>query len=575
MSPARCQALRHTLRRLPQHVASHPSPQLHPPRSLGESSNTHKRALSTASHHSSVATSLHELEKRSVASRRSYSRLPNSSRGSRVGRRAAQQATATQRSFENAKIPPRDDAHETSRSDPQGASALQDLGQRQRPTEPAVPLPSDPGGVLSPQTHPAVATMLGQEAVICTREVEWMNIMVGFEQANRYALLNPSGQPLGYLVEQEGSLGKTLTRQLLRTHRPFKALVLAPNGTPILRVERSFTFINSRTRVYSIDPGTYDSAADVDLERAPDESDEQLIGEVRQVWHPFKRRYEIFRAREGGQEMQQVAKVDGAFLTWDFFLEDESGKVVGSVNRNFRGFARELFADVGQYVVRFEGDTPASGTSTNNQSPVKAENESRELVPITPSLTLDERALALCGLAFGLDVDYFSRHSSSGYGGFFPGFMPIPMGGGGSQPPTETPGQTSGSGTGGEPTPSGGAGTDVWQDTRGLQSPQLPPGAVSGESAVGTAGTVAGYEAWSGWMTPSSTSDSPAPAQPVQGASPPPPQDYTGSGQGYSGRDENVWGDQDPWKGGDENSGGGLFGDIFSDLGDGGDFFDG
>lgn len=181
-------------------------------------------------------------------------------------------------------------------------------------------------------------------------------------------------------------------------------------------------------------------------------------------------------------------------------------------------------------------------------------------MPITPSLTLDERALALCGLAFGLDVDYFSRHSSTGAGGFFPWFMPIPTGGGGSgaqapdQAPAEVPGSTSG--------------TEVWQDTRGVQA---PPGMTGGDSAVGAAGTMAGYEAWSGWSgrsgeSPSHSAEVPAGREPPA----PPGHDYTGSGQGHIGSSEElgtgeeVWGDDDPWSGADggDSGGGGDFGDM-------------
>lgn len=39
---------------------------------------------------------------------------------------------------------------------------------------------------------------------------------------------------------------------------------------------------------------------------------------------------------------QQFANVDTPFLGWDFVLQDEQGGPIGTVNRNFSGFAREV-----------------------------------------------------------------------------------------------------------------------------------------------------------------------------------------------------------------------------------------
>lgn len=39
---------------------------------------------------------------------------------------------------------------------------------------------------------------------------------------------------------------------------------------------------------------------------------------------------------------KQFATIDTPFLGWDFHLQDENGGVLGNVNRNFVGFAREV-----------------------------------------------------------------------------------------------------------------------------------------------------------------------------------------------------------------------------------------
>jgi Scramblase len=38
----------------------------------------------------------------------------------------------------------------------------------------------------------------------------------------------------------------------------------------------------------------------------------------------------------------QFSTIDSPFLGWDFDLRDEQGELIGNVNRNFVGFAREV-----------------------------------------------------------------------------------------------------------------------------------------------------------------------------------------------------------------------------------------
>jgi len=199
---------------------------------------------------------------------------------------------------------------------------------------------------LKPKTKPAVPQqstalaiaesremVLSPPALVVTREYEWGNIIFGFEQANRYTIRSPGGQVAGYIAEED-SLGKSLVRNLLRTHRSFKATVLDPNGTPVLRVYRPFYWIS--TSLYVESP------------------DGELLGEVQMRWHLYRRRYDLY------VDKKQFASIDGGFLAWDFNMNDENGQRIASINKDFTGFARELFTDARQYVIRmdptFEGD---------------------------------------------------------------------------------------------------------------------------------------------------------------------------------------------------------------------------
>ncbi|GAA5968617.1 hypothetical protein JCM21900_002209 [Sporobolomyces salmonicolor] len=173
--------------------------------------------------------------------------------------------------------------------------------------------------------------------------------------------------------------------------------------------------------------------------------------------------------------MVQFGSIDSGFMAWDFSVKDEAGNVIASISRNFTGFARELFADVGQYVLRFEAVvdelqqdtpqlappsapgalpapsgsslsstalaptstpspasvTPASSPSPSPPSAAPSPSSTTALVPTPsrPSIPLDHRAVLLA-TAVSIDFDYFSRARGGGlFGGgmFMP--LPIPMGG--------------------------------------------------------------------------------------------------------------------------------------------------
>lgn len=174
----------------------------------------------------------------------------------------------------------------------------------------------------------------------------------------------------------------------------------------------------------------------------------RLIGEAQQQWAPLRRKYNLFtyhsspeaatdmgikqlplsqmdlsrsqqlqlsRTSQRGEdvgEFNQFAYVDEPFLSWDFTLRSAENRPIGSVNRNFAGFARELFTDTGVYALRMD-----SAVADPGEVPAGAGNQ------IT-GMTLDQRAVMLA-TAVSIDFDYFSRHSGSGGIGFFPLWFPM------------------------------------------------------------------------------------------------------------------------------------------------------
>ncbi|KAK4501771.1 hypothetical protein PRZ48_007580 [Zasmidium cellare] len=446
-----------------------------------------------------------------------------------------------------------------------------------------VRIPDDPNGVLPPD-HPA-RSILGNSSLVIQRQLEMMNVVMGFEQANKYIIMDGQGNTLGYIAEQDHGIGKAMLRQLAKTHRSFTTHIFDRNEKEVLRIHRPFAYINSRIRIYDpIPEGGYGdgetstalqgtSTSSVTNQGAvaqisPLKLDEmRIIGEAQQQWAPLRRKYNLFSYRaieparddtlkiESGEQpssdtkalteakapdaaieagMAQFAHVNEPFLSWDFTLRGEDGNVIGSVNRNFGGFAREIFTDTGVYALRMDSAAQSSALETAaGQEVARYERDAT-------AMTLDQRAVMLA-TAVSIDFDYFSRHSHVGGGGFMPIFWP--MGGGAAE------GGAAGAGAGaagGAVGAAEGAGAiEGAAGAAGAAGRGIGGAAGVGEGAMAGAGTMAGYEAMQrGVYGPRGGDDaSPTNNEPFAGDGGQSPQqgvDQPGSGD--------VWGESsDPW----------------------------
>lgn len=284
-------------------------------------------------------------------------------------------------------------------------------------------------------------------------------------------------------------------------------------------------------------------------------SDMRIVGEAQQQWAPLRRKYNLFLYRQspnretdlgtrqisagdlplsGSQQLQvseatksgsdgefgQFAYVDEPFLSWDFSLLSADQRLIGSVNRNFAGFGREIFTDTGVYALRMD----AAGLADEPRHLISKTGEKAERSPHV-GMTLDQRAVMLA-TAVSIDFDYFSRHSGSGGMGFMPLWFPGMGGGAAAGEAAEGAGAVEGAAGG------------VARGAGGI-----------GEGAVVGAGSAAGYEAMQ--RGTSGAESAPSSDSPGFGAgqAPPPPS--------QPGEGEDVWGeDDDSWGGGEGGSGG-------------------
>lgn len=174
----------------------------------------------------------------------------------------------------------------------------------------AAPVPPPPPPVASGSTSsvpassssdhsnappPSLAAAVSHPALIVARGIEWGNVVLGFEQANKYTVLDETGETVALLAEETSGVGSAVARQVLRARRSFVASLLSPDGSQVLaRVRRPLYLVNSTTTIE-------DGAGNV-------------VGEVVQRWHPLRRKYDLFI------DKVQVAEIDSPLLAWEFTL---------------------------------------------------------------------------------------------------------------------------------------------------------------------------------------------------------------------------------------------------------------
>ena len=190
-----------------------------------------------------------------------------------------------------------------------------------------------------------------------------MNRSVGERRSH---LATEDGEPLGYIAEEQGGFLSAFFRQIFRTHRPFRAIIMDNEGTPVLwvcqsilrrdgktkptpQLRRPFSWINSRMFVQRI-RGSPDQTSG-------DDPILDTFAEVQQRWHLWRRRYDLFiqqgpkrilslvsdpQPEPETESYHQTARIDEPFLAWNFSLRDAHGKEMASVSRAFRGLGREV-----------------------------------------------------------------------------------------------------------------------------------------------------------------------------------------------------------------------------------------
>lgn len=238
--------------------------------------------------------------------------------------------------------------------------------------------------------------ILSEPTLVVKRNIELMNLFLGFEQANMYDVMNIRGELIGRLVERDFGIGKMIMRQITKLHRPFDIDLLDLDGRIILNIKRGFSLINSHIKVLIPDRPFYEN------EPVPDY---RILGETVQQWHLWRRKYNLFEYSEQDDSYEQFAAINAPFLSFDFVARDQHSQIKSMINRTWGGLGIEFFTDVSVYVIRF--DRNLSFNDVLGPDDVLSPED----------LNLKQRAVLLAN-SVSIDFDYFSRHSRRGNTGF-------------------------------------------------------------------------------------------------------------------------------------------------------------
>ncbi|KAI3403553.1 hypothetical protein KGF56_003598 [Candida oxycetoniae] len=321
-----------------------------------------------------------------TSSQLSLPRFPSYNNNSRSNRtRITQEISAEEvRKFQEAQQRAKEKGF-TNNSDYSYNSHFPDVGA-------SIHIPNNLNGIITPQDP--IYSILSEPTLVIERKIEFLNLFIGFEQANNYTIMNSAGETIGFMREKDIGLMRTLGRQFFRLHRPFDIDVYTIQGELALSIKRPFSFINSHIK--ALLPG-YDHYNENQLMY-------EVVGESVQRWHLWRRKYNLFKLEdEETEDYEQFGDVDAPFLSFDFPVKNHRGQVISSIDRNWVGLGREMFTDTGIYILRFD---PASFKGL--------EKSYGEICK--DGVTIDQRAVILSCFT-SIDFDYFSRHSS-GHGLF-------------------------------------------------------------------------------------------------------------------------------------------------------------
>lgn len=156
----------------------------------------------------------------------------------------------------------------------------------------------------------------------------WGEILTGFDQKNKYSIIDESGNEV-YQAGEEG--GSFLLRMFLKGMRPFTLLVMNPDGSQVIKVKRPFRFIFHECDVF--------------------DNFGKNLGKVKAEWSIIRKKYIVFDSM-GIEKYRLFAP---ALHPWTFQILQNDFEV-GKIIKKWSGAMKEMFTDADNFGIQFPSD---------------------------------------------------------------------------------------------------------------------------------------------------------------------------------------------------------------------------
>jgi len=213
--------------------------------------------------------------------------------------------------------------------------------------QPGVINTTQPQGNWMPVAQPMTGVPAGLEylsqidQLVIKQKIELLELVTGFETANKYEIKNSMGQQVYKAKEKSGFC----MRQCCGPNRAFKMEITDNTGREILKLDRPF---NCNLVCFPCCLHEMDVISPVTGEK---------LGRIKQNWHLTHPRFTIYDAAD-----QAVFRIKGPCCGCNFCsdvnfqVEDMNGVQVGLVQKQWTGFVKEAFTDADNFSVSFPID---------------------------------------------------------------------------------------------------------------------------------------------------------------------------------------------------------------------------
>lgn len=200
---------------------------------------------------------------------------------------------------------------------------------------------AQPAAQPPPNCPPGLEYLASVDQMLVKQKVEVFEAFTGYEQNNKYEVLNTLGQRIYYAVEDTCCC----TRNCCGSARPFDIKILDNRNKEVIHLSRGLRCSTCWCPC---------CLQKVTVEAPPG----KVIGYVSQAWSLCKPRFKIENANE-----DTVLRIKGPCCTWsicgdiefDVYAADET-TFVGRVTKQWSGLAKEAFTDADNFGISFPID---------------------------------------------------------------------------------------------------------------------------------------------------------------------------------------------------------------------------